>query len=272
MPPLIRRQQIGCVLLGILLWGTGGMGDAASRAADNPAASRPHDFSKWEAAIAAFEAYDRDHPPAPGGVLFVGSSTIRRWNTAELFPDLRVINRGFGGSEMIDTAHFAKRIVLPYRPRVIVVYAGSNDLARNTTPCQLLADFTALVEQVDRELPETEVVFLSIKPSIKRWPLIHRIRAANALIAALCEERPRLHFLDVHARFLTAEGLPDPAYLEEDGLHLNVAGYRRLTELVRPEIDRLLAAPPGAAAPAFPPSSSDMGTASKSHSSPPCGG
>lgn len=269
MPPLIRRR-IECFLIGMCLGWTAGWG-AVSRAADSPA-SRPHDFSKWEAAMAAFEAQDREQPPAPGGVLFVGSSTIRRWNTAELFPDLPVINRGFGGSELIDTAHFAERIVLPYRPRVIVVYAGSNDLARGTTPCQLLADFTSLVEQVDRDLPETEVVFLSIKPSLKRWPLIHRIRAANALIEAFCVERPRLHFLDVHARFLTAEGLPDPAYLEEDGLHLNAAGYRRLTDLVRPEIERLLAAPPGAAAPSPPSTASDLKTANESRSSPPCGG
>ncbi len=271
MSSLFRRQR-GCLVVWTLAWGIAGMGVASSRAADNPAEARAHDFSKWETAIAAFEASDRDHPPPPGGVLFVGSSTIRRWNTAELFPDLPVINRGFGGSEMIDAAHFAERIVLPYRPRVIVVYAGSNDLARDTTPCQILADFTALVAQVERELPETDVLFLSIKPSIKRWPLIHRVRATNALIEALCTERPRLHYLDVHTPFLTAEGLPDPACLEEDGLHLNAAGYRRLTELVRPAVDRLLAAPRPAAA--APPSASSpaTGRARGPRSSSPCGG
>lgn len=217
--------------------------------ADAPvAAARSHDFARWEPAIAAFEAADREQPPASGGVVFVGSSTIRMWNTSELLADLPVINRGFGGSEMVDSAHFAERIVLPYRPRVVLVYAGSNDLSKEATPCQVLADFATLVEKVHAVLPETEVVFLSIKPSRKRWPLIHRIRATNALIEAYCIDGPHRHFLNVHEAMLNAEGQPEEQYLAADGLHLNPEGYRRLTELVRPTIERLLQAPKSPAA------------------------
>ena len=87
-------------------------------------------FAKWEADIAAFEAADREHPPEPGGIVFVGSSSIRLWDLQRDFPDLRMLNRGFGGSQVADSAHFAERIVIPYRPRIVVLYAGDNDMRR----------------------------------------------------------------------------------------------------------------------------------------------
>jgi lysophospholipase L1-like esterase len=201
---------------------------------------REHDFARWEAAIRAFEEQDRENPPEAGGVLFVGSSTIRMWKTDELLPELDVTNRGFGGSEMIDSVHFVDRIVIPHQPQVILVYAGSNDLAKGTTPCQVNEDFKQFAETVHAKLPETEIAFLSIKPTLKRWPIIHRVRAANALVEATCIENERLHFLNVFPHMLNAEGQPEASYLARDGLHLNDAGYEHLTKLVRPELERLL--------------------------------
>lgn len=200
-----------------------------------------HDFAKWEQDIQKFEASDRQHSPQPGGVVFVGSSTMRLWKTDELLPDLHVVNRGFGGSEMIDSLHFAERIVLPHRPKVLVVYAGSNDLNKGVTSCEVLAHFEQFVAQVHAASPETEIVYMSINPSQKRWAQIHRIRATNALIQAKCIDLERVHFLETHAHLLNAAGEPEATYLSDDGLHLNDVGYRRLTELVRPTIERLLA-------------------------------
>jgi len=85
----------------------------------------PDRFAKWEKEIAAFEAKDAEHPPEKGGIVFIGSSSIRMWKTLETdFPKYRVLNRGFGGSEIEDSVHFADRIVFPYAPRMVVLYAG----------------------------------------------------------------------------------------------------------------------------------------------------
>lgn len=204
--------------------------------------SKPHDFDRWEKDMQAFEAQDKEHPPQPGGVMFVGSSTIRMWKTDDLLPDLHVANRGFGGSEMIDSWYFADRIIVPHRPKVLLVYAGSNDIGKGVPACEILKHFEQFVERVHAGSPETEIAFLSIKPTVKRWGLIHHVRAANALVEAKCIETPHVQFLNVHPHMLNAVGEPEVKWLSNDGLHLNPEGYKHLTELVRPTIEKLLAA------------------------------
>ena len=111
--------------------------------------SAEFDPKRWEKDIAAFEASDRTNPPPKGSVLFIGSSSIRLWKSlAADFPDLKVINRGFGGSHIPDTTHFAERIIFPYEPSKIVLYAGDNDIAGGRSPEQVFADFKELVEKV----------------------------------------------------------------------------------------------------------------------------
>src|SRR5215471_18028626 len=108
-------------------------------AADS-APAKPHDFAKWEKAVAAFEEKDKASPPPKGAVLFVGSSTIVRWKTlAEDFPEFQVINRGFGGNEIVDSTHFADRIIFPYEPKMIFLRAGGNDIHAGKLPTQILA-------------------------------------------------------------------------------------------------------------------------------------
>jgi lysophospholipase L1-like esterase len=134
-------------------------------------------LSQWEPDIQRFETADRTNPPHDGGFVFVGSSSIRMWQTLESdFPGLRVLNRGFGGSELSDVLQFADRIVVRYKPRVVIVYAGDNDLAAGKTPAQVFADFQSFVAIIHRELPETRVAFVSIKPSIARLNIIDKIR------------------------------------------------------------------------------------------------
>src|SRR5262245_15054396 len=92
-------------------------------------AETKHDFARWENEIAAYEQMDRTNPPPNGALLFIGSSTIRLWKTlAEDFPEQRVINRGFGGSEIVDATHFAERLIFPHVPRMVFLRAGGNDL------------------------------------------------------------------------------------------------------------------------------------------------
>jgi hypothetical protein len=127
----------------------------------NSIAQTDHAESKWESDIQAFEASDRIKILSPGGLLFVGSSTIRLWHSLE--DDLpRVIRRGFGGSHLADTLRFADRIVLPYRLRQIVLYAGDNDIKDGKSPNQVFKDFQAFVARVHAVLPETRITFLAI--------------------------------------------------------------------------------------------------------------
>jgi lysophospholipase L1-like esterase len=203
-----------------------------------PARGQRSDADKWEKDIAAFEAADAKNPPPKDAVLFVGSSSIRLWDLKESFPDRRTINRGFGGSEIADSVRYAKRIVIPYRPRVVVFYAGDNDIAGGKSPQRVLADFKQFVELVHGELPKTKIIYIGIKPSIKRWTLIDRIREANRLIRqhVAAEESDKLVFLDIERPMLGDDGKPRAVFLQDDGLHLNQAGYKIWTKLLRDEI------------------------------------
>lgn len=188
---------------------------------------------RWEADIRKFEEADRSNPPAPGGVLFVGSSSIVNWKTlAEDFPDMQTIRRGFGGSELSDTLHFADRIVLPYRPSTVVIYAGDNDLALGKLPEQVFMDYLALIRKIHKTLPETRIAYIAVKPSLARWKLIEKVRLVNELIRTRAARDPRLLFIDIATPMLGADGKPRPELFVQDGLHLSPAGYALWTKVV----------------------------------------
>jgi lysophospholipase L1-like esterase len=193
----------------------------------------------WEADIAGFEAADRVAPPAPGGVVFVGSSSIRMWSTlADDFAGTHVINRGFGGSRIADATRYASRIVLPYRPRLVVLYAGDNDLAEGRTPSGVLADLEAFVATVHRTAPSTPIAFISIKPSPARAALLPAMREANALVRAYARRARGVRYIDVFEPMLGADGAPRGELFGPDGLHMNARGYALWTRLVAPELAR----------------------------------
>lgn len=200
-------------------------------------ASAPTPVDPWEADIQRFEQADLTNPPAPGGVLFLGSSSIRMWETlAEDFAGAPVVNRGFGGSEIADSTRFVGRIVVPHRPRLIVLYAGDNDLVNGKTPTQVATDFEAFVARVRRDLPGTRTAFISIKPSPARAALIDAARVANGLIRDTIDRDRRLSYINVFTPMLDADGKPRPELFGEDGLHLNAAGYALWTRLVKPHL------------------------------------
>jgi lysophospholipase L1-like esterase len=188
----------------------------------------------WEKEIAAFEAQDAKSPPPKNAVLFVGSSSIRMWKLKESFPDIEVINRGFGGSQVADSVRYAKRIVIPHAPRVVVLYAGDNDLANGKSPERVLADFKEFVAVVSGALPQTKIVYIGIKPSIQRWKLIDKVREANRLIHDYIAEQmsDKRAFVDVEKPMLGEDGKPRADLLLDDGLHLSKKGYELWTKLV----------------------------------------
>lgn len=194
--------------------------------------------ARWEEHIRKFEESDRDHPPTPDGILFVGSSSIRMWKTNKWFPDAGAINRGFGGSQISDVNYFAKRIVLKYRPRVIVFYAGDNDVAKGKSPQRVLDDFKAFAGLVSDELPNTHIVFVPIKPSLARWKLWPVMREANAMIKQFIGREDNLHYADTATPMLGDDGMPRAELFIKDGLHLSDKGYELWSGIVRPFIEK----------------------------------
>lgn len=182
----------------------------------------------WKFQIAEFEKADRVNPPKQGVILFTGSSTIRFWHTLENdMKPLEVINRGFGGSQIAHVSEYASSIVLPYRPRAVVLYAGDNDLSWpwSKPPEQVFADFKQFVGIIHAKLPETWIYYISIKPSPLRWGNWEKLKRTNALIVTYCETQQRVQYIDVDASMLDAQGKPRAELFRWDGLHMNSEGY-----------------------------------------------
>lgn len=193
--------------------------------------------AKWENDIRAFEAADRVSPPPKGAILFIGSSTIRMWESlASDYPTYRTINRGFGGSEVADSVYFADRVVIPYAPRLIVLNAGTNDINNGKSPEQVAADFQAFVAKVRKALPKTRIAYLAIQPAPSRWDQAPRQSEANRLIRSFIARGRNLDYIEVWDQYLGADGTPDPAYYLPDRLHGNAAGYQIRADVVRPHL------------------------------------
>ena len=194
-----------------------------------------HNYARWEKDIAAFEQSDRTNPPPKGAVLFVGASSIRRWTTlARDFPEHRVINRGFGGSEIADSTYFADRIIFPYQPRMVFLRAGGNDLATGKSPETVFNDFKDFVAKVSAKLPDADIVFVSQNPSLARWKQADKEKTLNKLVADFIQGKPHLKYIEIYDMVLGADGQPRAELFVEDKLHFNAAGYKLLAERVRP--------------------------------------
>jgi len=192
----------------------------------------------WESAIAAFEAADRQQPPASGSILFIGSSSIEHWKSlAADFPEVSVINRGFGGSELGDSTYFADRIVAPYHPRAVVLYAGDNDLQDGHSPAQVRSDFAAFVRKVRLIDPGVPIAFVAIKPSVARKVLLPKVSQANALIKAYAATQQHVIYLDVYTPMLDVDGQPQMKWFGDDGLHMNRSGYTLWIGIIKPWVD-----------------------------------
>lgn len=199
------------------------------------AAETNHNFGVWEGEIKAFEASDRTNPPPKHGLLFTGSSTIRRWTTlAKDYPNEPVIDRGVGGSEIVDITHFADRIVFPYEPGMIFFRCGGNDIADGKSPEQVFADYKEFVATVRTKLPDIDIVFISWSPTIARWGLRDKEKVFNKLVREYSVDAPHLKYCDATDIALGPDGKPRMDLFVADGLHFNAAGYKLLAERVRP--------------------------------------
>jgi lysophospholipase L1-like esterase len=228
----LSRKGIEClIVLFVLLLGIGVREYLVSTVL-----ARPQD---WESSIRKFEDDDNVNPPKPGGIVFAGASSIRLWGTLlEEMKPLDVINRGFGGSQYSDLNRYAKRIVVVYHPRAVVVYEGDNDLAAGSpkTPEMVANDAREFVRILHSDLPETWIYIMSIKPSYLRWNEWPKMKAANKLIQDFAKTQDRVQYLDVATPMFYGQDKPPRDLFVEDGLHPTAKCYALWTSIIKPEL------------------------------------
>ena len=189
--------------------------------------------------IAEFKHKDSlQHPPA-GAILFVGSSSFRKWTSVQAdFPGYTIINRGFGGSTFDDLIRYAKDIIYPYHPRQVVIYCGDNDLAEGMKGKKVYKRFVKLFDMIRKHLGNVDIVFVSIKPSPSREKLMTEMEEANDLIHNFIAERSHAAFVDVYHLMLNAQGHPMDDLFISDKLHMNDKGYKIWHQAILPYLDK----------------------------------
>ena len=200
------------------------------------ASANPEFFA---ADVAKFATTDRDHPPPRQPIVFVGSSSIRLWDTLQRdMAPLPVLNRGFGGAQLSSVVYFVDRVVIHYRPRAVVLYAGDNDIDAGKSPEDIVREFRVFVSRVQSALPEARIYYLSMKPSLLHWANWPKYRQANEQIYVICASSPRLGYID-GATALLAYGQPPPRELYRfDQEHLSVKGYSLWTDIIRSRLQK----------------------------------
>lgn len=196
-------------------------------------------LNRFDQAIANMEKEDSTRMIRENEVLFVGSSSIRFWKTLGLdFDPIPAINRGFGGSTLPELIHYADRIIFPYNPKLIILYCGENDIAEGASPEEVFKMYKKLDDMIAAKLPNANLVFISMKPSVARWDLWDKYKAGNALIREYIESKEKREYLESADVMLTESGQPDTSIFVEDMLHMNEKGYAAWKELVRPIVEK----------------------------------
>ena len=176
--------------------------------------------------IKTFETKDSLSMPPEGQVLLVGSSTFRFWFTFQQdLKDFPVINRGFGGSQMSDLNFYFDRIVAKYKPKMILVYEGDNDLNAGENPDSVIREFKQFVQMAKAKLPKTKVAFCSIRPSLARVAILDKQRTVNQAINQFSKHHKRVYFVDIQKDFYLPNGEMMTDIFVADKLHLNKKGY-----------------------------------------------
>jgi lysophospholipase L1-like esterase len=176
--------------------------------------------------IKAFEKQDSLSMPREGQILLAGSSTFRLWTTFKQdLKDFPVINRGFGGSQMSDLNYYFDRIVLKYKPKMILVYEGDNDLNAGENPDSVVREFKEFVQMVKTKLPDTKIAFCSIRPSLARIPILDKQKAVNQAITKFSKKQKNVYFINIQKDFYLPNGELMQDIFVADKLHLNQKGY-----------------------------------------------
>lgn len=189
--------------------------------------------------IQAFQKMDSLNPPPRGVILFTGSSSIRLWtDLTSRFPDLHIINRGFGGSEVSDVIQYAPTIIYPYQPSKTFIYVGTNDIGNGKKPETVINDIKNLVDGIQKKLPATKIYYISIQAAPIRQHLIEEIKKTNNEVKKFMAKRKNCEYIDLFEILLGPDGKPQAKYFGEDQLHMNKTGYDMWAEKIRPYLYR----------------------------------
>ena len=214
------RYVVLFLMIATVLWGV-------LYSADNP------DPERYLSEIKEFRSWDRKNAIPDEHILFLGSSSIRMWMTAEWFPEWPVVNRGFGGAHISDLLYYKQDILLKYgAPGLIVFYCGGNDVAGNKPAEQVIEDFTQFWTVVQNQFPGTPLIYIPIKPCPSRWGIWEEEQQVNQEIHAMCQSDSLLYYADTAAPMLETGAPPADSLFIADGLHLNDNGYRMWTAVV----------------------------------------
>jgi lysophospholipase L1-like esterase len=190
------------------------------------------DPSRFQEEIEQFVNWDEKNSWPEDAILFIGSSSIRLWKTRLAFPDLPVINRGFGGAHISDILHYYETVVLPYQPSVIVFYCGDNDIASDKSVDRVYKDYQSFVSRVSKDFPAVKLIYLPVKPSGSRWDMWPEMQKVNNRIKAFHEKKGNFYYVDTASPLIGENGEPDDTLFLEDALHLNAEGYDRWNQVL----------------------------------------
>lgn len=197
-------------------------------------------IDRFESTIREFEKEDQEQGYQPEAVLFTGSSSIRMWNSLhEDMAPIRVTNRGFGGSTILEVLHYANRIILPHQPKYIVFYCGENDLSNDETKAKTaLKSLKAFHKYLEENLPDTRLYFIAIKPSISREKYWSKLQKANKMIRKFIARHDNYIFVDTASKMLDSDGKVLQDIFIEDNLHMNAKGYQIWTSVLKPILEK----------------------------------
>ncbi len=196
------------------------------------------DPAHFDQEIAQFQQWDAKNSYPEQAILFVGSSSIRMWETHEAFPEYPVINRGFGGSHISDVQYFYDQVIKKYNPSLIILYAGDNDVAAEKPVEQVMADYKEITNRILEDFSDVTFVYVPIKPSSSRWQYWPAMESANQKIKAYNQEHPQLYYVDLATSLLGTDGTPDDSFFVDDKLHLNDRGYAVWNRILGPKLDQ----------------------------------
>ena len=193
--------------------------------------------NQWKKSMDAFEVLNEESPQQ-GGILFTGSSSIRFWkNPAKDFNNPKILNRGFGGSQIVDLIENFDQIILQYHPKKIVIYSGDNDIQSGKSAEIVYGDFCTLFGMIKAKLPNAEVYFIAIKPSLNRWAKVLDMKKTNTMINEFLNAQPNAAFVDIFSPMIgLVDGKPKEKWFIEDGLHMTKKGYKLWTKILAPYI------------------------------------
>jgi len=237
----IYLSHIVCSLLVVVLFAFAACNQqvrSSKKAKFNIVQNIPPNIEQWEKSIDAFEQQDKENKPLPGSIVFVGSSSIVKWESLEQdFPDKVTLNRGFGGSQTDEVHYYAFRTLFPYKPKQVVIYVGDNDIAAGKSPERVFTDLKDFFEDIRYQLPKTKITFIAIKPSPSRWKFMEQYTQTNNMVKEYLKNFKNSSYVDIVKPMLMENGRPNPEYFLSDSLHMTAAGYDVWTKAVAPHLE-----------------------------------